>query len=63
MKLKGKVTIDKQTLYNLMCDSEKLNRLENGGVDNWDWYGESLNSDYDKPYDEWCDELFEELSK
>jgi len=26
----------------LLKESEKLRRLENGGVDGWDWYGASL---------------------
>ena len=29
-------------------DLEKLEALENGGVDNWEWYGESLSDWFDK---------------
>lgn len=37
------VIILKSQLAKLLRESEKLRRLEWGGVDNWDWYGESLN--------------------
>lgn len=30
-------------LKELLHDSLKLMALENGGVDNWEWYGDSLN--------------------
>ena len=43
MGLTGGITITKQKYYELLIAEEKLTRLENGGVDNWDWYGESLN--------------------
>ena len=36
------VTIPVKKLAKLLRESNKLNRLEWGGVDNWDWYGESL---------------------
>jgi len=42
------VTISKKLYLRLQVDSEMLTRLEVGGVDNWEWYGESLNPD-DKP--------------
>lgn len=29
--------------HELLIAQEKLSRLEAGGVDNWEWYGESLN--------------------
>ena len=33
----------------------ELNALEYGGVDNWDWYGESIHEseDWDSERDEW----------
>lgn len=33
----------------------ELNALECGGVDNWDWYGESIHEseDWDSERDEW----------
>lgn len=39
----GEITISKQEYRRLLIADEKLHRLEAGGVDNWDWYGESLN--------------------
>ena len=43
------IIIPKNEFADLLRDSDKLNRLECGGVDNWDWYGESLN---DQSYEE-----------
>lgn len=43
------IIIPKNEFASLLRDSDKLNRLECGGVDNWDWYGESLN---DPSYEE-----------
>lgn len=37
-----KVMIEKEKLLELMVDSLKLQALEEGGVDNWDWYGEAI---------------------
>jgi hypothetical protein len=44
----GNITISKKLYLQLQIDSEILTRLDTGGVDNWEWYGESLNPD-DKP--------------
>lgn len=41
----------------LLKESEKLRRLENGGVDNWDWYGASLYPDGEEGYDVFCEEI------
>lgn len=38
----GTVTLTKEEYASLIDDSMKLNALINGGVDNWEWYGESL---------------------
>ena len=38
-----KVQIDSQRLLKLENSYRKLIHLENGGVDNWEWYSESLN--------------------
>lgn len=43
------IIIPKNKFASLLRDSDKLSRLECGGVDNWDWYGESLN---DPSYEE-----------
>ena len=39
--------ISEKELRGLLIDSERLRRLESGGVDNWDWYYEALNEDGD----------------
>ena len=49
------VIIPKNELASLLRDSDKLHRLECGGVDNWEWYGESLYSDEDSFYEEMQD--------
>ena len=36
------ILIPKETLLDLICDSNTLAALEIGGVDNWDWYGCSI---------------------
>lgn len=36
------ITITKTEYDKLLNAAEKLARLERGGVDNWEWYGESL---------------------
>ena len=51
------ITISKKLYYELMVDSEKLRRLENGGVDNWDWYGDSLNDPEEESLEEFEENL------
>ena len=46
------VIIPKNVLVSLLRDSDKLHRLECGGVDNWEWYGEALKKEKDLSYDE-----------
>lgn len=41
-----KLELSLPTLRSLIKDSIKLEQLENGGVDNWEWYSESI--DFDK---------------
>jgi len=43
--LKGNIIISKERYWDLCIAEEWQRRLENGGVDNWDWYGRSLNPD------------------
>lgn len=38
------VTIPKSEYEKLLYSHKKLRALEDGGVDNWEWYGESLRS-------------------
>lgn len=35
------ITITKAEYDELLSDSRFLTCLQNGGVDNWDWYGEA----------------------
>ena len=56
--MEGNVTITKNQYLQMQIDSEILTRLEAGGVDNWEWYGESLNPDGEPDLDE-----FEENEK
>ena len=44
--------VPEQTLRKLIRNSLKLLALESGGVDNWEWYGDSLYSFLEK----WADE-------
>ncbi len=37
------ITITKKEYYDLRCDAAKLDMLDAGGVDNWEWHDESLN--------------------
>ena len=46
------IIIPKNEFASLLRDSDKLRRLEYGGVDNWEWYGEALNDEEDLSYDE-----------
>ena len=39
------ITITKEEYLSLLVSEEILNRFKLGGVDNWEWYGESLNND------------------
>lgn len=56
------IEITKLEYFNLRLDSEKLLRLENGGVDNWSWYGESIwGESNDKDFDEFEEELKDEI--
>jgi len=50
--IEGNVTIAKQEYARLLVSEMTLNRLEMGGVDNWEWYGESLNPDDEPNIDE-----------
>jgi hypothetical protein len=53
--------ITKEEYYRLKCAELKLDMLEAGGVDNWDWYGDSLNPDGEKSFSDLCDELKTEI--
>lgn len=59
----GTVTITKKEYLSLLISAERLNRLEGGGVDNWEWYGESLNPDGEPDMEEFEIEERERVSK
>lgn len=42
METEETITITKKEYNSLRKDSRELAALEAGGVDNWEWYGESL---------------------
>ena len=51
--------VPKDELKDLLCDSLRLQALDCGGVDNWDWYGASIGDfieaakvDYNVPKDD-----------
>ncbi len=46
------VQVDEKRLAELIRNEQKLKLLENGGVDNWDWYGDSLNPEDGITYDD-----------
>ena len=56
--MEGNVIISRKQYLRLKINSEKLYRLEVGGVDNWTWYDESLH-----PNDEPDMDTFEEEEK
>lgn len=53
--------IEEKELAELLRDSAKLAALEHGGVDNWDWYSNSLNDD--NYWENFKDKSDEELTK
>ena len=46
------IGIPKKEYAQLLDDSRKLNALENGGVDNWSFYGEAMSEYYGNNGDE-----------
>lgn len=54
---KDTVTLTKREYFNLSVAAEELRMLHNGGVDNWEWYGESLNPENEPSFLDIEDEL------
>lgn len=52
--------VSESKLKELIYDSLRWNALENGGVDNWDWYGASL-TDYLHGYNETESSLYDDI--
>jgi hypothetical protein len=59
--VKRRITLTIERYVELLKSEECLSRLESGGVDNWDWYSDSLYPKNKQPYDEFCDELDEKF--
>ena len=55
------MNISKDEYLKLKICELKLNLLERGGVDNWEWYNESLNPENEKSYNEMVDEIKEKI--
>lgn len=58
--MKNKVEISINEYEELLKSEAKLRLLEEGGVDNWEWYGDSLEG-LDEEYDE-IDDVISALS-
>jgi len=61
--VKGNITITKERFLRLIVRSTILNRLECGGVDNWEWYDESMNPEGELSMDEFEEEEKLRISK
>lgn len=46
------VQVEESRLAELLRKEWELRALETGGVDNWEWYGDSLNPDDGITYDD-----------
>jgi hypothetical protein len=51
MNTENTITITQKEYEELRKDSRKLAALEAGGVDNWEWYGESLKEFWEEEED------------
>ncbi|TDI97004.1 MAG: hypothetical protein E2O29_01855 [Deltaproteobacteria bacterium] len=57
------ITITKEEYLSLKCAQEELDRLEVGGVDNWEWYEDSLNPDGSLSLDDYKEKLKKDIFK
>ena len=56
------IEISKLEYFNLLKCELKLSMLDNGGVDNWEWYDESLfGSSLEEKYPEGCKRIKKEV--
>lgn len=55
------ITISREEYLRLRIDELKIIRLKAGGVDNWEWYGDSLNLDGDEPLEDAIERLKAEI--
>lgn len=51
------VLISMERLAELLIAEQTLNLLQRGGVDNWDWYGDSLNPEEGPSIDDITDQI------
>lgn len=51
------ITITKKEYVELLKADKELTLLHIGGVDNWEFYGDSLNPDDGKSYEDHCEEI------
>ena len=61
--MKGNVIITKEDYLVYRIESEILERLNEGGVDDWEWYGESLNPEDRPDMDEFKKEMRATIEK
>ncbi len=57
------IKITKEEYIRLRMCEEELNRLEIGGVDNWEWYSESLYPDDKDDLDTFEEKLIKEVEE
>ena len=57
------IHISEKEYVKLLCAQEELRRLECGGVDNWEWYGDSLNPDCEISMDEFEEQLLRKYNE
>jgi len=53
MIMDGDVTISKDEYVRLLLRETELDMLEGGGVDNWDWYSDSLYPEEGDTFDDY----------
>ena len=61
MKQEDIISISKDRFADLLICEEELLRLEQGGVDNWSYYSESLNPEESDDYDTMCARIRKEV--
>lgn len=57
------IKISAERYLSLLTSEEILCRLNNGGVDNWEWYGESLYGEDCQDLDEWEQKTKQSIEK
>jgi len=51
------ITISKKEYIRLLVVDEKMNRLDRGGIDNWEWYGEAMYPNDEPDFEEFRENL------